>query len=557
MMENPSAWGRVAIVDDDKIIRGHIRGILLSLGYTADSIDEAYDGLSGLTLLRRQQPAIVLTDMRMPHMDGVEMIRAARAEFSWMQFIVLSNYDDFDYVRSSFQYNIVDYLLKYKLDTRQVETVLQKAHENLNSYRNEGQRDARLRLMSQADECLQRGQALLENGRSEVLPPLIRNQPVKLCLLHLVKPARQDEAAADMQRDALSSTALRFGDWKSELLTTWLDAFEKDNADDLSLFAYAPEERPAHFILGVLSCKKYINPVAQRAWLKDRVNPIFTLAKRKKIIGLCVEREAWCYSAELVRQALRQSEDVFYSVDCGELPEDKGNSSVAYDGDSTSVITRFHSACLAGNAADACAILDEYERQLRARRPNPEEARSVLWQLYSCTLGEQPSATRELENVSQAAQTLATFCEELRRAVSLCCTEGTRQADKESSAIDRLIRQVTDNLFLCSEGTNAEDGCQTVTLEQAAKLTGYSRTHFCRVFKQHTGESFNVWLTNIRIERARQLLSAPNADVRAVSSAVGISDVRYFRKLFFSHTGESVEAYMRRNGRFPIRGKPK
>lgn len=103
---------KVVVVEDEELVR---RGIVLAVDWTAvDCVvaGEAANGEEGLEVIRRCQPDLVVTDIKMPRMDGIEMVRQLRAEGSTACVIILTAYSDFAYAQSAVKLGAVDYLLK-------------------------------------------------------------------------------------------------------------------------------------------------------------------------------------------------------------------------------------------------------------------------------------------------------------------------------------------------------------------------------------------------------------------------------------------------------------
>ena len=103
---------RVLIVEDEEIIR---RGLLCMIdwaGMGCRIVGDAADGREGLALMRTEHPDVVLTDIRMPCMDGIEMAEAARAEGILPQFVFLTSYAEFGYAQQALRLQAADYLLK-------------------------------------------------------------------------------------------------------------------------------------------------------------------------------------------------------------------------------------------------------------------------------------------------------------------------------------------------------------------------------------------------------------------------------------------------------------
>lgn len=117
---------RIVIVEDEDIIR---RGLVCTIDWMAMGcmvVGDASDGESGLALIEQERPDLVLTDIRMPKMDGIEMITAARTQSEWsFQTIFITSYADFEYARQAVKLQAVDYLLK-PVDEDALEKVIKK-----------------------------------------------------------------------------------------------------------------------------------------------------------------------------------------------------------------------------------------------------------------------------------------------------------------------------------------------------------------------------------------------------------------------------------------------
>ena len=103
---------RVVLVDEERLI---IRGLSTVIPWAelgCEIAGTAHDGVSGLELIRTLRPDIVLTDIRMPNMDGLTMLAAIRSEYPGIQTAVLTAYRDFDYARQALTLGVCRYLLK-------------------------------------------------------------------------------------------------------------------------------------------------------------------------------------------------------------------------------------------------------------------------------------------------------------------------------------------------------------------------------------------------------------------------------------------------------------
>ena len=100
------------IVDDEKIIREGIHGAISWEAYDCTVCAMAVNGLEAYDLIMREQPDIVITDLKMPGMNGIELITKVKEDYPDIQFIILSGYGEFDYAKQAMKYGIKHYLLK-------------------------------------------------------------------------------------------------------------------------------------------------------------------------------------------------------------------------------------------------------------------------------------------------------------------------------------------------------------------------------------------------------------------------------------------------------------
>lgn len=103
---------KVLVVDDESVVR---RGIVLGVDWAAMGcvvVGEATNGEEGIAAVERYSPNLIITDVRMPRMDGIEMMNRLREKGCRAHVIVLTAYSDFSYARSALQFGADDYLLK-------------------------------------------------------------------------------------------------------------------------------------------------------------------------------------------------------------------------------------------------------------------------------------------------------------------------------------------------------------------------------------------------------------------------------------------------------------
>lgn len=121
---------RVLVVDDEKIEREGIK-FLLSREEGEFEISEASNGRQALEILRNEEIDLLLTDIKMPHMDGLELAKKAKEEKEELQIVIFSGYNDFSFAQEAIRYGVKEYVLK-PVDPDIFSETLEKAGEMLN-----------------------------------------------------------------------------------------------------------------------------------------------------------------------------------------------------------------------------------------------------------------------------------------------------------------------------------------------------------------------------------------------------------------------------------------
>ncbi|MDU0200661.1 MULTISPECIES: response regulator transcription factor [Paenibacillus] len=116
---------KVIVAEDEDLIRNNLVKRIENLCDTVKVIGAAQDGKEALELVRQDQPDLIVTDIRMPVMDGLELIKSLDSYFPRIRKIIASGYADFAYAKEAMQYNVKDYLLK-PVSTEELQRVLSR-----------------------------------------------------------------------------------------------------------------------------------------------------------------------------------------------------------------------------------------------------------------------------------------------------------------------------------------------------------------------------------------------------------------------------------------------
>ena len=119
---------KILLADDTELIREGLKSMLLQLPNPAicPEIRTACNGAEALSLMREHPVDLLITDIRMPDVDGIELMRQCRSQWANTSIVVISGYDDFKYAQQAIEYGASAYLLK-PVDKQELYRVVEKA----------------------------------------------------------------------------------------------------------------------------------------------------------------------------------------------------------------------------------------------------------------------------------------------------------------------------------------------------------------------------------------------------------------------------------------------
>ena len=123
----------ILLVDDEEAVRGSIRKLTPWEECGFYVISEASNGLEALSVLSETIPDVIITDIKMPYMDGIEFIKEVRNQYSSsVQIIILSGYDEFTYAQTALKLDVAEYVLK-PVSVEAMKEVLSRAKERIDA----------------------------------------------------------------------------------------------------------------------------------------------------------------------------------------------------------------------------------------------------------------------------------------------------------------------------------------------------------------------------------------------------------------------------------------
>lgn len=505
---------KVAIVDDDGAIRAELKRMLGKLAGKCVIALEAEDGDEADESPLLPELDLILTDINMRRMDGIQLIQSVKKRWPEIEIVVLSNYDDFSLVRDAMKYGASDYLLKYQL-----------TQEALNSL---------------VDVCLQKKQA---KQKGETVPD---KQMQVLITSHLLRDFSNRRLALPELLHHLDMMGL---------------SIQHRNA---ALFLVYTQEAPDAFSRLAPGLREHLGYQSHCYFWEHHPGCLAVAVFHHQTSAQLAVSENYLFAAELFQQFLPEYRDS--AVVCRsetllrlcDLPQEMESllecgCNLFYLGTGMvldrSYLRQFsqldrefakrsHQRLMAAvkqrDLAEFQAAGTQVLENLRQDKCHPEQAKEFLTGVFRdiCFWASAPQEDAFFKKAEKKLRDQLCTLDDVRLLFASFEALMARQADEGEH---KTIRQA---LLLIEREYGKE-----ITLDQAAQACGYNKNYFCRLFKETYGCSFGEYLTRYRMEKAQQLLKEDFVPVNQVARQVGMEYRHFCRtfKRFFQSTPSSCK----------------
>ncbi len=515
----------VLLVDDEEEVIQIIQKKMDWAGMGFSVMGYAHNGVEALEMAEEQQPDVVMTDIKMPYMDGLELSRALKAKYPSIKIVVFSGFDEFEYAKEAIRIEAEEYLLK-PVDQKELETVFGKIKAALDKELDE-KRNVDL-LRSYYQESLP---MLQESFYTSLLEGRLSGEQIKKGLgsyeIRLQGPfyvvtilhCAASELSADTSPMLMNMAVKRLADemladsWGGKSLLYQGDIAilsELQSPGDLKAFTDFMDEfcRQARHICGA-------GVTAGIGYVKANL-----LELRSSWLGA---RSAVSYRAVYGHTRAISISEIEPSENVDEMWEDQAIQEISKQ-------LRMGSAESLERELHACFdMFRSYETTSRGYQIFLME---LMAELSRISRGRRPDMTewfdrmRTADSPEKLLEWLTPLCEKLREEI-----QGERQKSTTS-----FVEQAKEYV-----AAHYMDG--SIAIEDVCRELGVSAAYFSAVFKKETGKTFVSYLTDYRMEKARELLLTTEMKTYQIAVETGYTDANYFSYVFKKQFGSSPSRY--------------
>lgn len=532
---------RVLIVDDEPKVCQLICELIDWKSFNMEIAGTAHDGFKALELAIELKPDIIITDIRMPGYDGLELINRIKESGLDSEIIIISGYSHFEYAQKAIKYGIEEYLLK-PIKKDELERTLLKLHEKIKQKKEKLSREEQIHLRIQKDMKKLRSSFITE-ARSGEMTLEDDNTDTNLEYINEnyhfnLKPGCFQVAAIKIDCDDEYEKSINILEPKCiEVLKTKLNPL----CHDMEILT---EDRTIYCFLNF--DKKNSKPIRKK--LKSAFDEILI----QSVPFECVHITLCVGSAT---NDIKDLKDCFNSTDfavkerllagTGKLIEDVPyRENTVLMNSLLAQLNKSMTSALDILDVDAVAdIIDSVKLQILSGQPFTG---NEIFQLAEEILNIYLMAMRNNNiDVPDTEQLVNEFNSSAEKSATIHQLFGllNKSITESLQAIIEKKRQDDTRPIRLAKNYIQQNYMNPITLEEVSDLVGFNASYFSTLFKKETGINFVQYLSEIRMEKAKELLKESNLSVAAICEEVGYSDLKHFTKSFRKTTGIKPNEY--------------
>lgn len=490
---------KVVIVDDEFIMRQGLKYMIDWEKEQFEIVGEASNGNEALLLLEHVKPHIILCDVVMPQMDGLEFSKIVHNIYPEIRLIMLSGYDDFEYVKGTLLNGAIDYILKPTLNPEELLVILQKAANKIPglSIQKKEERSIEKRI-----EHFFLDTDVNYNFDHSVFP----NTFFRMMAIYL---KYEDKKDWNMQSVFLGKIK-QYLEKKS--IGKQYTLFFKDKLL-IVIFNYNMKEREEikNICEEIVKQLTYLNPA------------LYTVCSEESI---SLEELKQCYHSQI----LAESEKAFYYKGCNLRFLEK-NKHLDQPIEPFNY-TLFSSYINSRHYAEGVYMLNDYINHAMDLQMKDSKLKNILKNMLYNLLDSINGNQDELDEMRYRYFDLidqSRYADELLDAFGFIREDVMTYVQAKSYSEDTRINKMLDYI--------SNHYAESLDLASLAKVFNFNYYYLSAYFSQHMVEGFSGYLNRLRIDQACRLLEKEDYTIAQISSMVGYSEQSYFSRVFKKMTG--------------------
>ncbi len=509
---------QLLIIDDEKLTR---EGLLRSIDWDSlhiDTVLQADDGMHALQVIREYRPEIILSDIRMPGLNGIELAQKVLELLPDTNIIFMSGYSDKEYLKAAIRLKAISYVEK-PIDRTEIEQAVREAVTNIETRQN-----------------YEKTHSIHLKEQSSQLAHLLTLSSTTAAEIQDLTKALQLSLT---QQTYITTLILQLLDQDAESLSEQLSGMMEEFTTRISslhmqqLHTYKSEQ---HLIIHLYADKKPDESAILKctSWLHEQLSRFcrFFIAAGRTVHGPEQVYKSYNHAVILLQSGFFHD----YNAILTEQPA-RTDSALIED-----QLAAFSLALTQKNADEALHILQiVYENLRNCQTLLPSQVKDIYYKYFM-------QIQNELIANQIVSSTLVSPEESIWDTIAGCNTLSDLH-ELLCHRLDELFSQLEETLtkspvvYQIKDFISKNYARDSLSVKDISDYIHRSSSYVCTMFKSETGQTLNQYITEYRINMAIQLMNDPRLKITDISSMVGYMDGNYFAKIFKKYIGLTPSEY--------------
>ena len=530
---------QLLIVDDEPLVQVGIKSMINWQELGIEICGTAVNGQNALKIIEEVSPDIIITDVKMPVMDGLELIRECREHYGTEhpEFIILTSYEDFHMVKEALTYQVSDYLVKLELTPALLKNCMEKVLSKISKNKQvAGEPVGNMHLFNDKFFI-----SLLHNLFESEEQFLLQSRDLNLnfnyeayiCCYGEIVSAAADNLPADKQLSLFTSSLQMMRELTAKYMPTY--ALSLDVRHFALIFCHdklsANESEVFENILHIL---RSMNSTLQNYYNVNLKCAVGSLVNTPQAI--C---DSYQYSRQAYLSATAEDPIVFFENTLQKNVHRNSFNISLFKNDLTRAFEEYDPAILKQSISTICELFLTYpNRYIQAM----DAACNILYlsisllqdgeSIVSGFFKNTPEGYRsiyKMSNVEQIVNWLGSFAEQLADVFE------QRRQDHKNHIVINVRKYINEHLH------------KHLSLNEVAAVFGISPSYLSQLFSKYNDIGFSEYINTCKINEAKRLLKEENLKVYEVADTLGFESAFYFSKVFKKLEGISPSEYLNAN----------
>ncbi|GAA0181339.1 hypothetical protein SH2C18_38850 [Clostridium sediminicola] len=513
----------VLIVEDEIILRQGILSLINWGKLDCSIIGECSNGLDALEVLKNNKVDLIITDIRMPIMSGLELCENIYNNYPHTQIIILSAFSDFTYAQEAIKYNVIDYIVKSQF-VKELPDAVEKARKIIYEYQTSNNN------LHETQDMEKLKPILIKNILLDPSNNYIQNKQLwemfgtdydnYYIVLTEIGCFQKPEEVQKIQNSIKQFYNLSFQEFNN--VSVWLDSNYL-----LCIIGFPKDNTGKNSQLLIETCNQMLSTISNFTPFKVNIGISSKHTDKNKL------KTSYKEASHALNNILNENSVSIYEshpnvISASSLP------------DSLKTASKFTEYIYSKDRASYLSYLGETLKNYQHSIADFNQIKTkVLITISRCcrSISEKDINIDSIDSIEKNINERILVCKSLNQLYSLLIQfyDDIVKLNIPSSNYNYLVHKVNSYI---KEHYNSP-----IKLDDIAGYLHVNSSYLSRLYKQQVGDSIITVLNKYRIEKAKELLKNENYLVSEVGALVGIKDPAYFTSVFTKYTGISPKNY--------------